>query len=291
MHTSQLKLFANRLLQQFNLRIDSLTLQRQELQRLRRLKQQGHFGRPVFPLPQSFTSADIHAVFTAVERYRVRFDDFVAVGRNQVGYCFENDFYSSPDTEVLYSFIRDYHPKTILEIGSGNSTKIARQAILDGTTASRLISVDPQPRAEIDQLADRIYRQPVEAIQLNELAQLVGSGDILFIDSSHELKIGNDVAFLFLQLLPILPAGLLIHVHDVFLPYEYPEDWAMAQHVIWLEHYLVQAILAQGNAFEVLWPGYYTQRTRADFETYFPHARGRRAQSLWLRKLSPPVLT
>ena len=112
------------------------------------------------------------------------------------------------------------------------------------------------------------------------------SGDILFIDSSHVIKTGNDVVFLYTNVIPKLPSGVIIHIHDIFLPYDYPRSWVMETTWNFNEQYLIQSILMLSNSFEVLWPGYYLQQTKKkDFAAYFPNLKERNAQSLWIRRL------
>jgi len=185
---------------------------------------------------------------------------------------------------VLYAIIRQFKPKTIIEIGSGNSTKIARQAILDGQLPTRLIAIDPFPRTEITHLVDDICLNPVESFDSLSLFHGLKANDIIFIDSSHRIKTGNDVVFLYLKVIPQLSAGVLIHIHDIFLPYDYPKEWIIDEGWEWNEQYLTQAIVAFSNTFEVLWPGHYLQRMRPDFVQHFPHLNNRMAKSLWLRK-------
>ena len=282
--STRLKLLANRVLRGLNLQLQSLTAERVELHRLGELDRRGHFSRPVFPLPQAIKVADHTAILAAVGQYTARFADFADPARNAVGYSFANPFYSSPDAELLYTLLREHRPRTVLEIGSGNSTMIARQAIIDAGTTTALIAIDPSPRAEIAQLVDMHYQQRVEELELSTLVALLQPGDFLFIDSSHEFTIGNDVVYLFLKLIPLLPAGVIIHVHDVFLPYDYPRAWIVDERKPWAEQYLVQALLWYSDCFEVLWAGHYLQRTRQDFAAHFPHATNIRAQSMWLRK-------
>jgi hypothetical protein len=170
-----------------------------------------------------------------------------------------------------------------LEIGSGNSTRVMRQAIRDAGLHTRLVAVDPCPRVEIADFVDEQIAQPVERLPLERLAALLEPGALLFIDSSHEVKAGGDVPFLLLRLLPLLPPGVIVHIHDVFLPYEYPRRWVVEERYAWAEQYLVQAMLAYGERFEVLWAGQYAQRSTPDFAAHFPHATALSAQSLWLR--------
>ena len=108
----------------------------------------------------------------------------------------------------------------------------------------------------------------------------LAAGDILFIDSSHAVLPGNDVTRLFLTILPALPAGILVHVHDVFLPYEYPREW-IDEGYGWNEQYLLHALLSPGR-HRVVWPGYHLQRDRGDeLARQLPFLARGRAQSFW----------
>lgn len=284
--TTLVKVCVNRLLGIFNLRIETLTAENLEEARLAALAQSEHFEGPVFPIPRLFESMNEAVVLGAITRYRERFRDFEDPSRNDVGYTFHNDYFTSPDTEVLYAIVREFQPSTVVEVGSGNSTKIIRQAILDGGLKTRLISVDPHPRIDISALADEVHRTPLEGLRSPEFLRSLKAGDILFIDSSHVIKTGNDVVFLYLVLLPDLSPGVLIHIHDVFLPYDYPREWVVEKRWGCNEQYLIQALLMFTRTFEVLWAGYFLQHTRPHFARHFPHLNGRMAQSLWLRKVS-----
>ena len=113
--------------------------------------------------------------------------------------------------------------------------------------------------------------------------ETLAENDILFIDSSHETKAGNDVQFLYFDVLPRLQSGVLVHIHDIFLPFEYPKRFLDSGYP-WREAYLVEAMLLFGNAFEVVWAGHHLQRTLKGFAEHFPNIGNRAAQSLWLRK-------
>jgi predicted O-methyltransferase YrrM len=283
--TTRVKDGMNLLLRGANLRLESLTAERLEERRCARLDDADYFDRPVFPVPRAFEELDPDAIFTSISEHASRWADFENPLTNDVGYSFQNDYFRSPDAEVLYSIVRRYRPAQIVEVGSGHSTKISRQAILDGQLNTRLVCIDPQPRTEVSSLADRVVRQPVETLVGDPLFSSLAPGDILFIDSSHELSPGNDCVALYLQVLPRLTSGVLIHVHDVFLPYDYPRDWVVGNGWKWNEQYLVQAMLMYGRAFEVLWAGQHLQRTDPRFETVLPRAQAHSAASLWLRKL------
>ncbi|MBA7660162.1 hypothetical protein ES703_68161 [subsurface metagenome] len=103
----------------------------------------------------------------------------------------------------------------------------------------------------------------VEDVSLEEFSKLK-ENDILFIDSSHNISIGNDVYYEYLEILPRLKKGVLIHVHDIFLPYEYPKKWIFEYLLFWSEQYLLQAFLSFNNNFEILWGGYYMHKKHPD---------------------------
>jgi len=270
-------------LNRVGLQLNTLTAFRRESARLELLLKTGYFDAPAFPVLASFEAAIPSEIIDDLGRYSSRFDDFMQAEQNPVGYSFDNGFFSSPDAEVLYCMIRRYRPSRIVEVGSGNSTKISRLALIDGDLNAELCSIDPQPREKIDCFADRIYRDSVENVKGPSLFAELGRDDVLFIDSSHELRPGNDLTHLYLTVIPTLAPGVLVHIHDVFLPYDYRADWVLKQRLPYTEQYLVHAILNSDARFEVLWPGYYLQRTRPEFSDWFPHRNKRDAQSLWLR--------
>ena len=281
--STQIKSTVNSWLCGLNLRLETLTEEKIETNRLEALDQSGYFEEEAFPIPQGFRSAKIEPILEELSKYSQRFNDFKDITRNDVGYTFENQWYSSPDAEILYTMIRKFRPNKIIEVGCGNSTKLMRQAIIDGMLDTQLISIDPHPRTDIEGFSDRVYRMPVESIRENEIFDSLKSGDILFIDSSHTVKSGNDVVYLYNVVIPKLNPGVLIHIHDIFLPYDYPMNWVMNKMWGWNEQYLVYAILCGNHNFEVLWAGHFLQRTLADFAQHFPHLRGF-ASSLWLHK-------
>lgn len=175
----------------------------------------------------------------------------------------ENTFFSVIDAEILWCMIRKFRPKRIIEIGSGNSTYLAAEALRlnaeETGLANELIAVEPFPndvlRGGFPGLT-RLIEQRVQDVSL-ELFESLRTDDILFIDSSHVVKIGSDVVYEFLEILPRLAKGVIVHVHDVFFPEEYPREWVLERHDFWNEQYLLQAFLSFNNSFEVLWAGHY----------------------------------
>jgi predicted O-methyltransferase YrrM len=279
---SHTKRAANRLLRFANLRIDSLTAERTEMERLRELQAAGHFDQPIFPVLEQFKLCDPLPIFDQIRRDERAFAQVVANG-NITAFPLSNSYYTTPDAEVLYSIVQLYQPARIIEIGSGYSTQLFRAAISHSGATTRLTSIDPYPRQDIQHYSDCVIKEPIEKIA-PDLFDTLTSSDIVFIDSSHEVKAGNDVLHLFTKVLPRLQPGVLIHIHDIFLPFEYPKQWLvdLGWH-FFKEQYLVQMMLACDLRFEVIWPGYYLQRTMSDFATHFRQWRNVDALSLWVR--------
>jgi hypothetical protein len=158
--------------------------------------------------------------------------------------------------------IREYKPKRIIEIGSGFSTLISAMAIKKNLTEDsehqcNLLCVDPYPKDFLYHIPEisEIIQSKVEALPIDFFSKLE-KNDILFIDSSHIIKLNNDVCFEYLELLPNLNKNVLIHFHDIVLPKQYCEYWYDMK-MFWNEQYLLQAFLAFNNKFTVLWAGNY----------------------------------
>lgn len=181
---------------------------------------------------------------------------------NSAQYFIRNGGFESVDGEILYSMIRHFKPKTILEIGSGNSTYLSAQAILENKEEEhegKLIAIDPYPNDILEKGflgLNKLIRKEIQEIPLS-LFECLGKNDILFIDSTHVLKINSDVQYEYLEILPQLPKGVIIHIHDIFLPLEYPKEWVLKDHTFWNEQYLLQAFLCFNSYFEILWTSSY----------------------------------
>ena len=274
----------NRLLERLNLEVRTLTADKQEASRLQDAKERGVFSSSIYPVAKALLQSGHSQILSALPNHRKRFGTFHRAQDNDVGFEFDNGYFPSPDAEVLYTMVRLFKPKRILEIGCGYSIRIIRQAILDGGFPTVLRCVDPLPRADVSRLADTIIAKPVERLNPAELARNLGPDSLLFIDTSHEVKPANDVAFIYGSLLPLVPDGTLLHIHDIYLPFEYSEDIAITRGWPWGEQYIVAALLAHDERWEVLWPGYYLHRTLPEFSRHFPFLKENYAQSLWLRR-------
>ena len=200
-----------------------------------------------------------------------------------------NGMFPGLDGMILYTLVRTLRPRVYLEIGSGNSTKFVRRAIDDGALATRIVSIDPNPRAEIDLLCDEVIRLPFEEVPERRYAGLVSPGDIIFIDNSHRSFTNSDVTVFFTELLPSIPAGVYYGIHDIFLPFDYPEEW---KHRFYNEQYLLTSyLLGGGDGDEIVFPGFHVWSTR-HFSTAVdglfdhPEFRGadRHAGAFWMRR-------
>ena len=175
---------------------------------------------------------------------------------NEISPYWQNEFLPGMDVISLYIMCRLIKPSTYLEIGSGHSTKIAHKAKLEGKLNMKIVSIDPYPRSEIDQLADKIIRRPVEGLSFdNPVFESLKKGDILFIDSSHRILPNSDCAFIYTELIPSLPSGVIIHIHDIYLPYDYPQF--MCDRFYNENEFLASYLLSNPNYFDILLPNYY----------------------------------
>jgi hypothetical protein len=165
-----------------------------------------------------------------------------------------NSWFSGLDAIALTSILARAKPRRFLEVGSGVSTKFARRAIEHFGLATHITSIDPEPRNEVDQLCDEVVRQPLERCDLTRFEALE-PGDVCFLDSSHRSFQNSDVTVFFLEVLPRLKPGVLVQIHDIYLPDDY-----IAGHLdrLWNEQYLLAtALLFGAERFEILFPSWF----------------------------------
>jgi predicted O-methyltransferase YrrM len=233
-----------------------------------------------------------------VELFGPEFDALPRTAAAPGRFHLDNGAFESVDAELYHAMIRMHRPATVLEIGSGWSTLLALDALRANRAegaAGRLVAVEPYPYdfltdavAAAPELAE-LRAVPVQEVPLEAFTALV-AGDILFIDSSHVLKIGSDVRYELLEVLPRLAPGVLVHVHDIFLPGEYPREWVLgAEHRFWNEQYLLQAYLAGNRGVEVLWGANWMHRRHPEelqkaFSSYDMGSRN--PGSFWLRTVA-----
>lgn len=172
-----------------------------------------------------------------------REDAVDAAGR--LGFFLANDQFSNIDARTLFVFLREYRPRRVIEVGSGFSSLLmadVNRRFLDSATT--LQCVEPYPRSFLrePEYGFELVESKVEHVPLRFFESL-GEGDFLFIDSSHVSKTGSDVNYLMFEIVPRLPAGVLVHVHDIFLPADYPYEWVVTNNRSWNEQYVLQAYL------------------------------------------------
>ncbi|WP_037307056.1 class I SAM-dependent methyltransferase [Ruegeria halocynthiae] len=270
----------NAALDRFGVKLIDKVTERDERARLEAFERAGGLTRPAYALSPGMANFDIGQL---AEEYKTHAQDLKALkdpARNKTGYRAGNGYYDSPDADALYLMIRRYKPKRVIEVGCGNSTRVTRQAILDGDLQAQVTAIDPYPRADIAHVVDQFEQKRLEEVDPALFEQLE-AGDVLFIDSSHVVRMSNDVAHLFCRIIPTLKAGVVIHVHDVFLPYEYPKRF-FYDCPGWGEQYMLHALL-QSGAYSMLWPGYFLQQDRPDAVEALPFLKDGRAQSIWVQ--------
>lgn len=198
-----------------------------------------------------------------------------------------NGFLPGLDIMALYTIIAETKPNKYVEVGSGNSTQVAHKAIHDHDLDTHIISIDPFPRAEIDSLADEVIRRPFEAVDTSWLADLE-PGDILFIDNSHRMLPNSDATVFFLETLPMLRPGVIVHIHDVYLPFDYPQF--MCDRFYTEQYGLAINLLANARRYHTIFPAYFVSEDKAlsgmiaDIWEH-PNLKGveRHGGSFWLR--------
>jgi len=169
--------------------------------------------------------------------------------------AWNNGFLPGLDIVALYSMIRLKKPAHYIEIGSGNSTKVAYKSIHDAQLPTRITSIDPFPRTSIDKLADTVIRYPVEILEDFTLFEKLQPNDILFIDNSHRCLPNSDATVCFLEILPLLKKDVIVHFHDIYLPYDYPQF--MCDRFYSEQYVLAAMILANPMKFNPILPNYF----------------------------------
>jgi hypothetical protein len=166
-----------------------------------------------------------------------------------------NSFLSGLGAVALYCFPSLLGSRLYVEIGSGNSTKFVRRSINDNGLPTRIISIDPTPRASVDEICDEVIREPLEGIDTDLFGDL-HDGDILMVDGSHRCLQNSDVVVIFLEILPKLNPGVMIYFDDIYLPYDYPLEWADRYYS---EQYILATLLLSDNSrrYEIILPHFF----------------------------------
>jgi hypothetical protein len=194
------------------------------------------------------------------------------------------DWFPRLDAAVAYALIRRLRPKRIVEVGAGHSTRFFARAVADQGCPTRIVAIDPDPRANLSGLKVELRRMTLQAAGETAFTGLA-AGDIASIDSSHILMPGTDVDILINRVLPRLPAGVLVQIHDIFLPDDYPAQWSWRAY----NEQLGVAPLLQGGGWRILWSSRYVATRLADrldgtVLARLPLPPGAFESSLWLKR-------
>ena len=172
-----------------------------------------------------------------------------------LSFNFNNKFFEAGDAEIYYQIIRYFKPKKIIEIGSGHSSLLAKQAIknnkkIDNVT-TKLTCIEPYENRWLEENDIHVIREKVEEIDIKIFSDL-NKNDILFIDSSHVIKPQGDIIKIFLEILPKLKPGVIVHIHDIFSPRDYPENWLKVENRFFNEQYLLEGILDNSSKYKIM---------------------------------------
>ena len=250
----------------------------------------------IWDAQSAMTGVDLNEVgqLALLEEFRNKFGSeyglLPASSGDPAQFHFGQKAFGRVDAEVLYSMVRRFKPQRIIEIGSGMSTLLTAQALRRNAHEGfpcAFTAIEPYPsetlRSEIPGLSELVVER-VENVPLERFEEL-GASDILFIDSSHVIRLGGDVLYEYLEVIPRLRPGVLVHSHDIFLPAHYPREWVLDRRWFWTEQYLLQALLAFNRTFEVLWAGHFMHLHHADqLKIAFPGYTGEPPGSFWMRR-------
>lgn len=212
--------------------------------------------------------------------------------KGELDYNFTNGTFESGDAEMYYNYIRYFKPSCIIEIGSGNSTKMAWKALEKNkqenpSDQGSLICIEPYNMPWLEKMNITVHRKRVEEFEFDFFKQLK-ENDILFIDSSHIIRPEGDVLFEYMDILPRLNKGVIIHIHDIFTPFHYPIEW-IRERRMYDEQYLMEAFLSYNDSFEILTGNHYLKNFHYDeFAAVCPVFKKKEEQgvgSFWIRKV------
>jgi hypothetical protein len=221
------------------------------------------------------------AVLDAIEKYAPA---LAAIGTDAPpAPRWDQDWFPRLDAAAAYAMVRTEPPRRIIEIGSGHSTRFLARAVVDGALATHITAIDPEPRARIAGLEVEYLSFRVQETAL-DIFENLAAGDILFVDSSHQMKAGSDVEFIMSRVVPKLPSGVRLHFHDIFLPDEYPAHWAWRRYN---EQAAVATLLLAGYPCD--FSSHWIVSRRGDLVARgvlgrLPLVAGAIESSLWLRK-------
>jgi hypothetical protein len=208
------------------------------------------------PLPGIDWNVEGQVALLNTMRFADELADTPLAKPDHLGFYLNNGSFESGDAEFWYQMVRLKKPRRIFEVGSGNSTLAAIQAVRrnqieDPAYACKHVCIEPYEMPWLEQTAVQVVRKKVEDLDVGFFSELQ-ENDVLFIDSSHIIRPDGDVLFEYLELLPTLNKGVIVHVHDIFSPRNYPEEWLVGKVLFWNEQYLLEAFLTHNASWTVV---------------------------------------
>lgn len=233
---------------------------------------------PVFDDPDIFDLPSISAFAATLPHFS---RDFAPPIEAETGFFWRNDQFSYSDAMSLYAIVRSTRPSTILEIGSGFSSMVSARALADNDFG-KLICIDPSPRTDISRIGAEFIQRPVQSVAPRDIVNLVRPGDVVFYDGSHPIKTGSDAVYFYLKVLPMLPSGVLVHCHDIRLPYAQPVNHLIEHKLNWSEQYLLMAHLHNKHRYRVIFGSTLLDRQFPEVLDQLMHRRWPRGgASIW----------
>ncbi len=208
-------------------------------------------------------------------------------------YYFNNGSYCSGDAEYLYNIIRYIKPRKIIEIGSGYSTLMAINAVKKNNAENsdykcEQICIEPYEQPWLEKTGVKVIREKAENLKTEFYGQL-NANDILFIDSSHIIRPQGDVLFEYQEILPILKKGVYVHVHDIFTPKDYLDEWIFKEHLLWNEQYLLESFLTFNTKYKIIGAlNFLSHNYRKELESccpVFAEQEGREPGAFWMKTI------
>ena len=205
-------------------------------------------------------------------------------------YFYQNSFFKYSDAIFLYSFLRENKPRRIVEVGSGFSSAVILDTVENFFEEKpELIFIEPDLARLKGLLREKdlnnitVIEKKLQAVS-HSLFSKLNRGDLLFIDSSHVVKYGSDLHWLFFEVLPFLPSGVFVHFHDIFFPFIYPQEWT-EKGIYWNESYFLRAFLAYNSAWEIYFFTNFVTNTFKDYiASNFPLCNKNLGASLYIQK-------
>ncbi|MBK6447822.1 MAG: class I SAM-dependent methyltransferase [Saprospiraceae bacterium] len=182
-----------------------------------------------------------------------------SIEKDSIKPAWNNGFLPGLDIIAIYAILAKFKPSKYIEIGSGNSTKVAYKAKKELGLTTKIISIDPMPRAEIDSLADEVHRKPFENLDF-DIVDLLEENDILFVDNSHRILPNSDSMVFYMEILPRLKKGVIVHIHDIYLPYDYPQF--MCDRAYSEQYGLAMYLLANPEKYKTIFPNYFVSEDK-----------------------------